>query len=433
MNTAKMSAISSGGRSWLLRAALFVLILALGGCSVVREPLPLPDEQNYPRRSTGFPPPKCEVESPASQDFVPLDGREPILKSARLDLRSQGLDSWARLENPLRMSLEYVRNMPQGDVALRKHGMSLTWGQVRHSIEELLAILPRLDREPELLGERFVWYGVRPDPTMTGYFTPEIEASLKRYGPYQYPIYGVPEDLHWGLNKDGRPVYYRLKNGRAVRYYTRRDIDMEGALSGRGLEIAWAKNPVDIFYLQVEGCGRLRLPDGSVRNVLYGAKNGLRFKSLGRILYDHGRLPRHKLSKGHVKAFFRKHPKNMYRFMAKNPSYVFFRLADAPPEGAMGKPLTPMVSLATDRNLLPLGSVLAFETEIPDLKPGKLRPEGRRKVYGIGLAQDTGSAIRGSRVDYYIGEGNRVEAVANRIKTRANIYLLVSKEALNNG
>lgn len=416
-----------------LTAVVLFFTLFLGSCVSSIDHAPLPVEQSYPRRSTGFPQPSAPQSVGEDHAFVPLDGRAPILKSARLDIRSQGLDSWARLENTLRMSLEYVRNMPQNDIALRKHGMMLTWGQVRRSIEELLTILPRLDREPELLGERFMWYGVHPEPTMTGYFTPEIEASLKPYGPYKYPIYGVPKDLRWGLNKDGRPVYYRLRNGKPVRYYSRREIDMEGALKGRGLEVAWAKSPVDIFYLQVEGCGRLRLPDGSVRNVLYGAKNGLRFKSLGKILYEKGRLPRHRLSKSCVQDYFHKHPKYVYNYMALNPSYVFFRLAEAPPEGAMGKPLTPMVSIATDRNLLPLGSVLAFEAEIPDMPAGKPKPVGRKKVYGIGLAQDTGSAIRGARVDYYIGEGNRVEAVANRIKTRAIIYLLVSKDALKNG
>ena len=117
--------------------------------------------------------------------------------------------------------------------------------------------------------------------------------------------------------------------------------------------------------------------------------------------------------------------------MAENRSYVFFRLEDAPPEGAIGKPLTPMVSLATDRRLLPLGSLLAFEAEIPEAANG--RPVGKRTVAGIGLAQDTGTAIQGSRLDYYIGEGNEVEPVANNIMTEATVYLLISKEALING
>lgn len=117
--------------------------------------------------------------------------------------------------------------------------------------------------------------------------------------------------------------------------------------------------------------------------------------------------------------------------MAENRSYVFFRLQDSPPEGTIGKPLTPMVSLATDRELLPLGSLLAFEAEIPQTENGK--PVGKRTVAGIGLAQDTGTAIRGSRLDYYIGEGNQVEPIANNIMTEATVYLLISKEALING
>jgi membrane-bound lytic murein transglycosylase A len=214
-------------------------------------------------------------------------------------------------------------------------------------------------------------------------------------------------------------------------YHDRRDVDVRGVLAGRGLEIAWARDPVDVFYMQIEGAGRLRLPDGTTRNVLYGARNGHGFTSLGRAMHAKGLLPWAKLSKTHIKEYFSKNPEQMFELMAENRSYVFFRMEDAPPEGAMGKPLTPMVSLATDRELLPLGSLLAFEAEIPRAENG--RNVGKRTVTGIGLAQDVGSAIRGSRLDYYIGEGNQVESIASNIMTEATVYLLISKEALING
>ena len=367
---------------------------------------------------------------PACDLFFPLSAGEGLETTARIDIKSQGLPSWNALQGPVQRSLEYALNMPQDEPALARPGMSLTWGQVVRSLEEFLDLLPHLDQYPELLARRFVWYGMRRKPLMTGYYTAEIEASLDRRPGYDFPIYGVPQDLQYGMVR-GRKRVYRVEDGRVKPYFERGDVDVRHVLADKGLEIAWARDPLDVFYMQVEGCGRLRLPDGTTRNVLYGAKNGHGFRSLGRILYSRGLLPKGKLSRQHVKEYFAKHPEQMFKLMAENRSYVFFRLEDAPPEGAIGKPLTPMVSLATDRRLLPLGSLLAFEAEIPEAANG--RPVGKRTVAGIGLAQDTGTAIQGSRLDYYIGEGNEVEPVANNIMTEATVYLLISKEALING
>ena len=367
---------------------------------------------------------------PVCDLFFPLNNDQGLKNTVRIDLKSQGLNSWTALEDPVQRSLEYALNMPQEEPALLQPGMSLSWGQVVQSLEEFIELLPHLDEHPELLANRFVWYGMSKKPLMTGYYTPEIPASLTRQPGYDFPIYGVPADLRFGKVR-GRDRFYRVENGQVKPYYERGDVDVRRVLTGRELEIAWAKDPIDVFYMQVEGCGRLRLPDGTTRNVLYGAKNGHGFRSLGRILHSKGLLPSGRLSKEHVKKYFSKHPEQMFQLMAENRSYVFFRLEDAPPEGTIGKPLTPMVSLATDRKLLPLGSLLAFEAEIPQAKNG--RPVGKRTVAGIGLAQDTGTAIRGSRLDYYIGEGNEVEPVANNIMTEATVYLLISKEALING
>lgn len=375
--------------------------------------------------------PVREPESvPACDMFFPLSRDEGFQNIARIDIRSQGLSSWTALRGPVHRSLEYALNQEQDKPALIRPGMVLTWSQVVRSLEEFLDLLPHLDNDPELLARRFVWYGMKKKPVMTGYYTPEIEASLTRRPGYDFPIYGVPGDLRYGRVR-GINRFYRVEKGRVLPYYRRGDVDVRKVLAGRGLEIAWAKDPVDVFYMQVEGCGRLRLPDGTTRNVLYGAKNGHGFRSLGRILHTRGLLPRGRLSKEHVKAYFAKHPERMFELMAENRSYVFFRLENSPPEGTIGKPLTPMVSLATDRKLLPLGSLLAFEADIPEARDG--RPAGTRRIAGIGLAQDTGTAIRGPHVDYYIGEGNAVEPIASNIKTEATVYLLISKEALING
>ncbi len=442
MNADKYNVITG---KWLRFALLALCMVGLLSCmkegSVFRGKAEAPPDPDNPNRVVGLCRPGVakgltlrpvrEPEFlPISDFFFPLSNMEGRENSTRINLASQGLKSWNELEGPVQRSLEYALNMEPEQPALIQPGMEITWAQVVRSLEEFIDLLPHLDEHPELLANRFVWYGMKQKPLMTGYYTPEIEASLTRQPGYEFPIYGVPNDLQYGKVR-GRRSFYRIEHGRVKPYYERGDVDVRQVLAGRGLEVAWAKDPIDVFYMQVEGCGRLRLPDGTTRNVLYGAKNGYGFRSLGRILHSKGLLPKGKLSKEHVRNYFSKHPEQMFQLMAENRSYVFFRLQDSPPEGTIGKPLTPMVSLATDRKLLPLGSLLAFEAEIPEAENG--RPIGKRRVAGIGLAQDTGTAIRGSRLDYYIGEGNEVEPVANNIMTEATVYLLISKEALING
>ena len=191
---------------------------------------------------------------PACDLFFPLSGTEGLESTARIDLASQGLTSWTALEGPVQRSLEYALNMPRDKAALTRPGMSLTWGQVARSLEEFLVLLPHLDGNQELLASRFVWFGMRKKPLMTGYFTPEIPASLTRAPGYDYPIYGVPDDLRSGTVR-GRQAVYRVDRGRVLPYHDRRDVDVRGVLAGRGLEIAWARDPVDVFYMQIEGAG----------------------------------------------------------------------------------------------------------------------------------------------------------------------------------
>ena len=241
---------------------------------------------------------------PICDMFFPLTHEEGLENSARLNIGSQGLTSWTALEMPVQRSLEYALNMPQDKPALTQPGMVLTWAQVVCSLEELLDLLPHLDKDPDLLAKRFVWYGMRKKPLMTGYYTPEIEASLTRQPGYDFPIYGVPSDLRYGKVR-GHSRFYRIERGQVFPYYERSDVDVHKVLHGRGLEIAWAKNPIDVFYMQVEGGGRLKLPDGTTQNVLYGSKNGYGFRSLGRILHAKGLLRKGQLSKKYVKAIIR--------------------------------------------------------------------------------------------------------------------------------
>ncbi|NJB66972.1 membrane-bound lytic murein transglycosylase A [Desulfobaculum xiamenense] len=350
----------------------------------------------------------------------------------RLSPRGQSLSSWQELAPALERSLAFTAVKPRAGVALEGDGLTLTWGQLHDSIAKLLEILPRLDAEPELLTENFAWFRLTQGVLMTGYYVPYVEASSVRTAEYRYPIYGLPDDLRkldlgeFHPRWKGQRLIYRVEHGEAVPYPERAEIDFEGALSGRGLEIAWARDLVDVFFLQIQGSGLLHFPDGSRHLVGYAGKNGHRYVSLGRVLVRRGLMDLEHVSMKSIREYLAAHPEEVPALLSTNPSYVFFRLGEDGPVGAMGKMLTPKVSMATDPKFLPLGSLLAFEADLPPEAPG----EDDSHVAGLGLAQDTGGAITGARVDWFCGSGPEVEFFAGHIKNPASIHLLVSKEVL---
>lgn len=345
--------------------------------------------------------------------------------SGWFNLKAQGLSSWQDLALPLRRSLAFLESRPREATAVRRGPVRLSWGQLAQSARDLLELLPRLDAEPGLMAERFSWLALAPDPLLTSYFTPEIPASLTRRPGYEHPLYGPPPELAEAETTDipALPAWPGGPAGEGT--LDRRAVDVRRTLAGRGLEIAWARSALDVFYVQLEGAGLLRLPDGHTRTAQFAASNGQRFRPLGDILCERGLLSPDRRGKREVRRLFRERPEEMRELMSENRRYVFFRLLDGPPQGALGKPLTPLVSLATDPSLLPLGSVLILDAEIP-APSGK----GTRHIKGPALAQDTGAAIRGAHLDLYMGAGNAVEDAADRVRTRAGLYLLISKNAL---
>ncbi|TIH19119.1 murein transglycosylase [Marinifilum sp. JC120] len=363
--------------------------------------------------------------------YAKLPEQSSVLAARRLSIKSQSMRTWRDLGPQIRKSIEYVQRNPSGGLALRRKELRLTWGQLRKSLEDLERLLPRLDRNPELLGKYFVWYELQSGAEMTGYYTPVIEASLTKKGPYKYPIYRLPPDLRKARPGQTHPwseqlrKAYRVENGKILPYHSRRAIDVNKVLAGRGLEVAWFKDPVDLFYMHVQGGGVLRLPDGRLRTAVFSGSNGRSFKGLGSIMLHSGVLKKSQLSREKIKAWLLKHPNQMWELMAKNESYIFFKVTRGQPQAAIGKSLKSMVSLATDPQLIPLGSIVGFRT---DIYPKKGRPS--RRVNGVGLAQDTGKAIKGARLDYYIGTGNDFKYPAHHLKTHVPVYLLISKSAL---
>lgn len=240
------------------------------------------------------------------------------------------------------------------------------------------------------------------DMLFTGYYEPEIDGALSRGGPYQHPIYRVPDDL-----VPGEP------------YATRRELQEGDLLAGKGLEIAWLADPVDLFFLQVQGSGRIKLPDGGRLRVGYGGKNGREYSSVGLELVNRGVFEAHQVSADVIRNWVRENPEEGRELLWVNDSYVFFREvnevpADKGPLGAMNRSITTMRSIAVDPTIVKLGA------------PVWIEKEGAEPLNRLMIAQDTGSAIKGAqRADIFFGTGDQAGRDAGRIKDGGRIVVLL--------
>jgi membrane-bound lytic murein transglycosylase A len=240
------------------------------------------------------------------------------------------------------------------------------------------------------------------DALFTGYFEPELDGSKHQTGRYRYPIYQMPREA-----KVNRP------------WLSRRGILTSGIMDGRGLEIAWVDDPVELFFLQIQGSGRIRLPDGSVLRVGYGGKNGHEYRSLGRELVRRGIYNAHQVSAQVIKNWVRRNPVAGEELLYHNPSYVFFReVSEVPasrgPLGAMNRSITDMRSVAVDPSITRLGS------------PVWIEKDGANPLRRLMIAQDTGSAIKGAqRADIFFGTGDDAGRKAGRLRDPGRMVVLM--------
>jgi membrane-bound lytic murein transglycosylase A len=266
--------------------------------------------------------------------------------------------------------------------------------------------------------------------TLTGYFEPELNGSLSRTGRYATPLLARPPELvevdlgTFTAELRGRRVAGQVRDGRLVPFPDRAAIT-DGALAGRGLELAWVDDSADAFFLQVQGSGRVRLEDGRVLRVGYAGWNGHAYYAIGRALVESGALAREGVSMQSIRAWMdQAGPEAAAALMARNPSYVFFRvLPGVPPEtgptGTLGAPLTPGRSVAVDRTRLPLG--------MPVWLAGRDPLDGAA-MRRLAVAQDTGGAIRGlARADLFTGWGSEAAARAGRMREEAAMFLLLPR------
>jgi membrane-bound lytic murein transglycosylase A len=268
----------------------------------------------------------------------------------------------------------------------------------------------------------------------TGYYQPEIDGSLVQTEVYRYPIYGYPADLVTAeAGENGGKAVGRIDQEKFVPYYSRQEIDQLGLLQGRGLEIAWVKDPIELFFLHIQGSGLLRLPDGSTLGVGYAGQNGWPYRSIGRLLIDNGKLTREEMSMQRLRRYLNDNPNEQNEIFAYNESYVFFRVVPNGPLGSLGVPVTPQRTIATDSRLFAKGALALIQTELPIIGSiGEL--SGWRPVTRFVLNQDTGGAIRGpQRADYYFGSGDQAGAFAGYMNRPGKLFFLQLKTAARDG
>ncbi len=265
----------------------------------------------------------------------------------------------------------------------------------------------------------------------TGYYEPQVDGATQRGGRYQTALLGRPRDLvqadlgAFATDLKGRSIAGRVADGHLVPYYDRAQIE-RGALAAQHLEVLYLADPIDAFFLEIQGSGRVRLSDGRIVRVTYDGQNGRPYVPIGRLLIERGELTRDKVSLQTIRAWLVAHPDQAPVLMDANPSYVFFTLLpNAPPDqgppGALGVALTPDRSLAVDRHFLPLGAPVFVATSNPlDAAPWQ----------HLLLAQDVGGAIKGPvRGDIFFGWGAEAEAMAGRMKQPGTSYLLLPRAA----
>ncbi|MDH5637164.1 MAG: murein transglycosylase A [Nitrospinota bacterium] len=270
---------------------------------------------------------------------------------------------------------------------------------------------------------------------ITGYYQPVMNVRRQKDETFRYPLYRAPDDLvqvDLGLFSDklkGKRISGMVKNGRLEPYHDRRAIDGEGVLEARGLEVAWADDPFDVFILHIQGSGVLRYEDGEEKFANYATVNGHKYQSIGKKIIEEGKVPREKMSLQALRQWFRENPQELERNLFVNPSYVFFRVMDEGPFGSLGRILVDGRSAAFDHSLFPKAAMAWFMADIPQAQDGM--SAGVKRVGRFVFNHDQGGAIKGpGRMDLFFGKGRDAEAAAGMMKNPGQLYFLLLKEKL---
>ena len=340
----------------------------------------------------------------------------------------------------VRRNIEYLDRL--GPETVFHYGShDFTSNQVRESQEAFLDLLAKgfdpdhLSRE---IMEKFRVYratGRVGDRRVlfTGYYEPVYEGSLAPDETFPYPLYRPPDDLIridlslFSEKFKGENIVARIEGKKVLPYYSRYQIEAERALEGKGLEIAWLKDLLDVTFLHIQGSGRLRLPGGKDLLVHYQASNGRPYRSIGRYMIEKGFLAREEMSMQAIRKYLTENREVLDEVLNYNPSYVFFREVENGPLGSLGVLLTPGRSVALDSKIFPKGALGFISCQKPLVNDQGVIT-GWTKFSRFVVNQDSGGAIKGAgRADIFWGSGHYAELTAGHLQHEGDLYILIKK------
>jgi len=379
---------------------------------------------------------------------APSQAFRPVA-SADIPLFSDPQDKDALLASAAK-SMEYLQS-GAAKTTYTIDGREITSADLRAALQAFTEIYKSAKTQDELnaaIRERFSVYRTigtdgKGKVVFSSYYEPVLEASLTKDATYKYPIYARPADLVdvnlETFNADkykGEKLSGRLDGTKLVPYWSREFIDIYGFLQGQGLELAYFKHPLEVMDLHVEGSGRIRLPDGTMKKAGFAGTNGLQFRGVISALISAGLIePKNQSSHEQAKTYIDSHPDMAPFVLAWNKRYTFFKLSDlsGPDDGAIGtigRSLTGGRSIAVDPKYVPLGSLVFIQLPLPAIGPDGKAMKEQKQVSKFVLCQDTGGAILGpGRVDYFSGTGDEAGELARNVWNDGALYLLLLKEA----
>ncbi|MBF0476054.1 MAG: MltA domain-containing protein [Deltaproteobacteria bacterium] len=398
-------------------------LICLEGCQKKPRPIPPREEAGQVREEI--------VPAREETGLIRLDPQDYPDIQDDLDIAS--------LSEAIDHSLAYYRRLPKDK--------QFTFGPDVYSAERLIRSLeyfsqvitrPR-SRWPQIIKDEFLVYQSPGDKDrggvlFTGYFEPILKGSPTKSQQYPCPIYRRPADLvvvdlsRFNHANAGQKIIGRCVGSDFMPYYSRDEIDNKGVLQGHGYELAYVTDPVDVFFLHVQGSGKIELDNGQTIRVNYDVANGRPYRSVGTLLIQENLIAKEDMSMQAIKSYLARHPEQRERILNYNPSYVFFRQVTQGPLGNLQVPVTPNRSVATDQHVFPCGALAFIQTERP-LPDANHQVKEWIKFSRFVLNQDTGGAIKGpGRVDIFFGHGPEAEFSAGYEKQLGRIYFLVKKD-----
>lgn len=307
-----------------------------------------------------------------------------------------------QLEPALHLNLDYLRRKGTA-IAYSQNGLRYAYSEIK-KVNEALQLTNGDTLDISQFRLEKIWGGDQMGNVLfTSYYLPIVEVRREKDSVYKYPIYRKPTSS-------------------SLQGLSRMQIDEQGKLNGKNLEMAYAKNYFDIYSMQVQGSGYVQFDDGSRQLFSYGGKNNWSYVSIGKYLIEAGHISKADMSMQAIRSWFDTYPDSLSLLM-KNASYVFFKESNAKPSGAAGVPLIDFVSIASDLNYLPKGAILLGEIPILDAEGVFMKHE-----YRILMVHDTGGAIKGAgRVDLYAGVGTDAGEYAGRMKHYGRLWVILPK------